>query len=227
MKRVVVTGMGVVAPNGNGVGEFELALRKGQSGIRTNEQMIEAGFASQVAGVPQGVDEIAASMFDEELLRAMNMSHRYVAIAAVDAWKDAGLHLPALDQEAPDWDSGAVLGTGQPPLGMGRSDPVASAGKLGVVLEQSVDGRAGAGHAGDQRAFAGQRVVHGDDLRCQPLRRCGEIIAGAVEPGDQFGGSDKTLGRDRRTGRFCSLRGWQTDAERDRSLPPGASRGDI
>ena len=112
MKRVVVTGMGVVAPNGNGVGEFELALRKGQSGIRTNEQMIEAGFASQVAGVPQGVDEIAASMFDEELLRAMNMSHRYVAIAAVDAWKDAGLHLPALDQEAPDWDSGAVLGTG-------------------------------------------------------------------------------------------------------------------
>ncbi|MGH0028341.1 MAG: beta-ketoacyl-[acyl-carrier-protein] synthase family protein [Myxococcota bacterium] len=112
MKRVVVTGLGVVAPNANGVADFEMALRKGQSGIRSNEQMIESGFASQVAGVPQGVDELAESMFPEDLLRAMNLSHRYAAIAAVDAWKDAGLALPAADQEQPDWDSGAVLGTG-------------------------------------------------------------------------------------------------------------------
>ena len=56
--RVVVTGMGVIAPNANGVHDFELALRKGISGIRANESMAEAGFASQVAGVPQGVDEI-------------------------------------------------------------------------------------------------------------------------------------------------------------------------
>ena len=38
--RVVVTGMGVVAPNANSVAEFELALRKGQSGIRRNEQFL-------------------------------------------------------------------------------------------------------------------------------------------------------------------------------------------
>ena len=36
MRRVVVTGMGVVAPNANGVHDFELALRKGRSGLRTN-----------------------------------------------------------------------------------------------------------------------------------------------------------------------------------------------
>ena len=94
-ERVVVTGLGVVAPNGNGVRDFALALRKGQSGIRANEQMIEAKFASQVAGVPQGVDAIAESYFSEDLLLAMNMSHRYCAIAAVDAWKGAGFEVPA------------------------------------------------------------------------------------------------------------------------------------
>jgi len=112
MRRVVVTGLGVVAPNANGVAEFELALRKGQSGIRANEAMAEHGFASQVAGVPQGVDEIADSLFDEDLLRAMNLSHRYAAICALDAWKDAGLGVPTAGSDEVDWDSGAVLGTG-------------------------------------------------------------------------------------------------------------------
>jgi 3-oxoacyl-(acyl-carrier-protein) synthase len=109
---VVVTGLGVVAPNANGARDFELALRKGRSGIRHNEAMAEHGFASQVAGVPEGVDELAASSFDEELLRAMNLSHRYAAIASLDAWRDAGLEVPAADSEAVDWQSGAVLGTG-------------------------------------------------------------------------------------------------------------------
>jgi len=112
VRRVVVTGLGVIAPNANGVADFELALRKGQSGIRAHEAMAEAGFASQVAGVPQGVDELAASYFPEDLLRAMNSSHRYAAVASVDAWKDAGLAVPAPDDDAVDWDTGAVLGTG-------------------------------------------------------------------------------------------------------------------
>ena len=112
MTRVVVTGLGVVAPNANGVADFELALRKGQSGVRANEDMAEAGFASRVAGVPQGVDEIAESYFEEDMLRAMNLSHRYVSIAAVDAWKDAGFEVPSSDDDAVNWETGAVLGTG-------------------------------------------------------------------------------------------------------------------
>jgi 3-oxoacyl-(acyl-carrier-protein) synthase len=110
--RVVITGMGVVAPNGNGLQDFELALRKGRSGIRSDESMAGAGFASRVSGVPQGVDEIAASTFDEDVLRAMNVSHRYAAIAALDAWSDAGLQVPEAGDDAVDWDSGAILGTG-------------------------------------------------------------------------------------------------------------------
>jgi 3-oxoacyl-(acyl-carrier-protein) synthase len=111
-RRVVVTGMGVVAPNGNGLSEFELALRKGKSGLRANAPMEESGFGCRVAGVPEGVDEIADSMFEPDQLLAMNSGHRYASIAAVDAWTDAGLPQPPADDERVDWESGAVIGCG-------------------------------------------------------------------------------------------------------------------
>jgi 3-oxoacyl-(acyl-carrier-protein) synthase len=110
--RVVITGLGVIAPNGNGLRDFELALRKGSSGLRANAQMQEAGFGCQVAGVPQGVDAIATSYFAEDELLAMNSSHRFASIAAVDAWQDAGLARPERGDDRVDWDCGAVLGTG-------------------------------------------------------------------------------------------------------------------
>ena len=47
-RRVVISGLGVIAPNGNGIADFELALRKGQSGIRYQEVMEEAKFACRV-----------------------------------------------------------------------------------------------------------------------------------------------------------------------------------
>ena len=75
-RRVVVTGIGVVAPNGNGVRDFELALRKGLSGIRVHEKMVEFGFGSHGAGVPQGIDELAESYFSDDLLLVMNSGHR-------------------------------------------------------------------------------------------------------------------------------------------------------
>ncbi len=112
-RRVVVTGLGVVAPNGCGLGEFEAALRKGRSGVRRHEGMVEHGLVCQVAAVPQGVEALAGSCFAEDELRAMNSSHRYCSLAALEAWDDAGLARPAGDDEAAvDWESGAILGTG-------------------------------------------------------------------------------------------------------------------
>jgi 3-oxoacyl-(acyl-carrier-protein) synthase len=110
--RVVVTGLGVLAANGNDVRAFELALRTGRSGIARNEKMVACGFGCHVAGVPRGIDEIAAAYFAEEELRAMNSGHRIAGIAAVDAWTDAGLERPAPGDDRVDWDSGAILGTG-------------------------------------------------------------------------------------------------------------------
>lgn len=111
-RRVVVTGLGVIAPNGNGLAEFELALRKGRSGIRGVERMAELGFGCRVAGMPQGVDELANAAFREDELLAMNSNHRYACLAALEAWADAGLARPAPDDERVDWQSGAILGTG-------------------------------------------------------------------------------------------------------------------
>jgi 3-oxoacyl-(acyl-carrier-protein) synthase len=112
MRRVVVTGLGVVAPNGIGTMEFDEALRKGRSGLRRNAVMQEHGFGCQVAGVPEGVDALVEAAFDEELRLAMNTGHRYAALAALEAWQDAGLPRPDPESPEPDWDTGAVLGTG-------------------------------------------------------------------------------------------------------------------
>ncbi len=111
-ERVVVTGLGLIAPNANGAAEFELALRKGRSGLSHRKEMADAGLACQVAGVPEGADDLARASFDEELLLAMNEVHRFAALAAVEAWRDAGLRRPERDDDRVDWDTGAVIGTG-------------------------------------------------------------------------------------------------------------------
>ncbi len=140
--RVVVTGLGVVAPNANSVSEFEQALRAGRSGIRAVEQLAQWGFACQVAGVPQGTESLAAAYFGAADLAAMNSNLRYACIAAVDAWRDAGLPRPEPEDDAVDWDSGAVLGTGTGGLDTvgEKVVPLTDAGKVrrlgSAVVEQ-------------------------------------------------------------------------------------------
>ncbi|MBT7506402.1 MAG: beta-ketoacyl-ACP synthase I, partial [Rhodospirillales bacterium] len=52
MKRVVVTGMGIVSCIGNSIDEVTTSLREGRSGITFNEDFKERGFRSQVSGCP-------------------------------------------------------------------------------------------------------------------------------------------------------------------------------
>jgi 3-oxoacyl-(acyl-carrier-protein) synthase len=111
-RRVVVTGLGVVAPNGNGIDEFESALREGRSGIRANVAMEKSGFGCRVAGVPQGTDELVAAAFEADELLAMNSSQRYCSLAALEAWQDAGFARPERGDDRVDWETGAILGTG-------------------------------------------------------------------------------------------------------------------
>lgn len=110
--RVVVTGLGVVAPNGVGLRSFETGLREGRSGIRRCPELRALGFGCQVAGVPPLSEEAVAAYFSEEDRRAMNRSHIYAGIAALDAWTDAGFLRPAPQDDAVDWDTGAIIGTG-------------------------------------------------------------------------------------------------------------------
>ena len=112
MKRVVITGMGVAAPNAQGLDNFEKALREGLSGIKFIPLLRELNFSCQIAGVPENFDEVRKRYFDHEKLLSINDNIGYASVAAVDAWRDAGFHLPEGDDETVDWDTGVIAGSG-------------------------------------------------------------------------------------------------------------------
>ncbi len=111
-KRVVVTGMGVAAPNAHGLENFEQALREGRSGIRFQPLLEELKFGCQIAGVPENFDAIRKSYFDHEKLLSINDNIGYASVSAVDAWTDGGFTMPGNDDDAVDWDTGVIAGSG-------------------------------------------------------------------------------------------------------------------
>lgn len=109
-KRVVVTGLGVVAPNAVGVSAFAKALQNQTSGIRFDPQLAELNFKCQVAGTPQLSDEIISKNFTDLQLRGLKASGLvYGVIAGKEAFHDA--QLEAGEEEDPDF--GIIMGTGQ------------------------------------------------------------------------------------------------------------------
>ena len=110
--RVVITGMGVVAPNGHGLDAFGRAIREGRSGIRYLPRAGELNFGCQVAGVPEGFEEIREQYFDKNELSALNDNVGFASIAAIDTWRDGGFPVPEADDEAVDWDAGVIAGSG-------------------------------------------------------------------------------------------------------------------
>lgn len=108
-KRIVITGLGVAAPNGVGIPAFTEAIKNGISGIRHNPQLEELQFSCQISGQPEISDELKAQYFTELELRGFNSTGiLYGVIAGMEAWTNAGLPI----NENPDWDSGAIFGSG-------------------------------------------------------------------------------------------------------------------
>lgn len=109
--RVVITGLGVVAPNGIGVDEFRNAIKAGKSGIRFDQQLADLNFSCQISGRPQLTQEIINQYFTELELRNFNASGiLYGVVAGIQAWTNAGLQIENNPQ--PDWDSGTIFGSG-------------------------------------------------------------------------------------------------------------------
>ena len=110
-KRVVITGLGVVSPNGVGLTAFTHAIKNGISGIKHDSELEQLQFSCQIAGKPDVSNDLALQYFSELELRNFNSSGiLYGVIAGIDAWKDADLTLEI--KEEPDWDSGTIFGTG-------------------------------------------------------------------------------------------------------------------
>lgn len=110
-KRVVITGMGVVAPNGVGLQDFGNAIKNGISGIRLIEDLQRLNFSCCIGGIPPVTEAITAKYLSPLQLRNFNSSGiLYGTIAGTDAWTDAGF---TIDPDGgPDYDSGIIFGTG-------------------------------------------------------------------------------------------------------------------
>jgi 3-oxoacyl-[acyl-carrier-protein] synthase-1 len=88
MRRVVVTGMGIVSCLGNEQESVTSALRDGRSGIRAMPEYTELGLRSHVAGVP---DIDLEAVIDRKLKRFMGDAAAYAYVAMRSAIADAGL----------------------------------------------------------------------------------------------------------------------------------------
>ncbi|MCK0131960.1 beta-ketoacyl-[acyl-carrier-protein] synthase family protein [Flavobacteriaceae bacterium F08102] len=109
-QRVVITGMGVVAPNGVGLDAFSAALKNGKSGIAYFQSLADLNFSCCVGGIPPLNDKIISNYFTPLHLRNFNSDGIiFGCIAGMDAWRDAGL---TRDNNQVDFDSGTIFGTG-------------------------------------------------------------------------------------------------------------------
>ena len=88
MRKVVVTGLGIVSSIGNNTNEVLKSLKEGKSGISENEQMIENGFRSQIAGAIK-IDP--KEHIDKRTLRFMGDGAAYAYLALEQAIEDAKL----------------------------------------------------------------------------------------------------------------------------------------
>ncbi len=109
-KRVVITGLGVVAPNATGKEAFETALREMKSGISKIPALTEHNLGCQIAGEPVVSDDYKRELLPE-LLNKMLDNHGiiYGCLSGIEAWKDAGFDF---DYNRFDPDLGIVYGAG-------------------------------------------------------------------------------------------------------------------
>ncbi len=107
MRRVVVTGMGIVSPIGSNVAEVTDSLRAGRSGIVFCPEYAERGFRSHLHGAPTiDMDD----KIDRKLRRFMGDGAAYAYVAMQEAIADAGLS----EADVSDERTGLVMGSGGP-----------------------------------------------------------------------------------------------------------------
>ena len=107
-RRVVVTGMGVVAPNGIGIPAFLNALKTGAPGIKFMPLYEELKFSCQVAGMPDFIWENLVNYISEVTLHGLRGTNiGYGLVAALDAWADSGM---SYETDQPYWETGCVFG---------------------------------------------------------------------------------------------------------------------
>ena len=107
MRRVVVTGMGIVSSIGNNTQEVLASLREAKSGISRAEKYAELGFRCQVQGAPT-LDP--AEVIDRRAMRFLGDGAAWNHVAMEQAIRDAGLEANEVSNER----TGIIMGSGGP-----------------------------------------------------------------------------------------------------------------
>jgi 3-oxoacyl-[acyl-carrier-protein] synthase-1 len=107
MRRVVVTGMGIISSIGNDIEEVTASLKAGKSGIIAAPDYAEKGFRSQIHGMPQ-ID--VTEHIDKRQMRFMGQGAAYNFLAMEQAIADSGLEESDVSNER----TGMVMGSGGP-----------------------------------------------------------------------------------------------------------------
>ena len=105
MRRVVVTGMGIVSCLGTDKETVLDSLQQGRSGIKFQEEYKEMGFRSQVAG---SIDLDYSDLIDRKLVRFMGDAAAYAYLSMDQAIKDAGL----TEEQVSNVRTGLIAGSG-------------------------------------------------------------------------------------------------------------------
>ena len=107
MRRVVVTGMGIISSIGNDINEVTESLKTGRSGIVAAPDYTEKGFRSQIHGLPK-ID--VTEHIDKRQMRFMGQGAAYNYLAMEQAIADSGLE----DSDVSNERTGMVMGSGGP-----------------------------------------------------------------------------------------------------------------
>ncbi len=110
--RVVVTGLGIVSPNGVGIAAFHKGLLNGTSGVSFFPELEQLNFSCHLGAKPTISEALKRQYFTELQLKNFNSSGiLYGVIAGMQAVEDAQIDKAAKDSE-PLWDLGIIFGTG-------------------------------------------------------------------------------------------------------------------
>jgi 3-oxoacyl-[acyl-carrier-protein] synthase-1 len=107
MRRVVVTGIGIISSIGNNQSEVLDSLKSGKSGVVSAPEYIEKGFRSQVHGVPNIVLE---DHIDKRQMRFMGPGAAFNYLSMEQAIQDSGLEETDVSNER----TGLIVGSGGP-----------------------------------------------------------------------------------------------------------------
>ncbi|MGI6320406.1 MAG: beta-ketoacyl-[acyl-carrier-protein] synthase family protein [Bacteroidales bacterium] len=110
-KRVVISGMGIIAPNANGIQDFIFALKEAKSGIEHLQELNDFNFVCKLGGVPRIENSKLYHYIEKYQLSEADLSIKYAILAGIEAWIDTGFEVPEFDNQQTHDDFGAIIGT--------------------------------------------------------------------------------------------------------------------